>query len=59
MLFAKAIIAANDLDENATIFKVGSLDECETYASETHWRVVIARFNDGTHCAASVPCRMK
>jgi hypothetical protein len=59
MLFSKTIIAAKDLDDNATIWKTGGREECEAFAAETHRRVVVARFRDGSHCAASVPCHMK
>ncbi len=59
MLFSTTIIKAADLDNNATIWKTGTKEECEAFASSTHWRGVIARFRDGGHCFASVPVRMK
>jgi hypothetical protein len=59
-------LRAADLDLNATIWKTGTLAECESFRDNGDPRTgnrfpggVIARFRDGAYCYASKPSRMR
>jgi hypothetical protein len=59
-ILTRTVIKASELDNNASIYKVGSREVCEAYAFANAWRTgILAVFEDGLYCWASRPQSMR
>lgn len=59
MLAFERILKLSECDENATVWKIGTLEEVRAYAATSMWRGAIFESSSGSYWFASVPVRYR